>query len=92
MDFQCFCLLPFNTEDYGGYVSENKIALEIYYCCLAFKIRIYDKPKPLIDFPTGIPQDKWNRKFNKQWLHVHDLDMKGNANDLSERVSKYMSM
>ena len=84
-------VLPYTSGNFGGWVSENYLALARllpwFYSALPFAengVRL-----PYVE-PTGPPK-RWTVKQNKYWLSSRKLSINGLAKDLRERVALLMS-
>ena len=82
--------LPYTTGNFGGWVSENYLALARllpwFYSSVPL---INDVPPPYVE-PPGPPKN-WTVKQNKYWLSSRNLPSSGLAKVLKARVTSYMN-
>ena len=83
-------LLPYKGKKFGGYVSENFLALGRIMKWFFQNIG-ESMPDPNADAPpVGLSQKKWLAKHNRHWLMSRGLPQEGRASELSDRVAAYL--
>jgi hypothetical protein len=84
----CRCV-PYKSGKFGGWVSENYVAVSRL---LTWLFRGIDSIAP--DTPTDdpeIPQRRWNKRQNCHWLSIRGLSVTGSALEVSARVREYQT-
>ena len=82
--------LPYTTGNFGGWVSENYLALARLLPWFYSSIPLINEVRPPYVEPRGHPKN-WTVKQNKYWLLSRNLPTGGLAKVLKERVCLYMN-
>ena len=78
-------VLHYSGGKFGHMVSENYLAFA--RIALWFYQNIGEaKVVKVVTIPTNLPQTKWNKPHNVEWLKLRGLEHSGLAKEVSERV------
>ena len=83
-------LLPYSSGKFGGWVSENYLALVRIFKWIYAPIEQMEVEASLFVFPQT-PQKHWNKIINVKWLRLRGLDTSGNALEVRDRVAEYLA-
>jgi hypothetical protein len=84
-------LLPYKGGRFGGWVSENYLAMSrIMKWFYSILDRLASDKAPWVE-PVDKPQDMWSAVDNKNWLQQRGLYAQGLAKPVRERVQHYMN-
>ena len=82
-------VLPYSSGKFGGWVSENYLALvRIFKWIYAPIVQMELDAAPFVEPET--PQQQWNKTINMKWLRLRGLDTSGNALEVRDRVAEYL--
>lgn len=80
--------MPYATDKFGGYVSENYLAL----CRLSKWLHgcVDTLVSDIMFVEPDMPQSRWRKEENATWLRIRGEDAMGTAQDLRLRVESLM--
>ena len=83
-------VLPYSSRKFGGWVSENYLALVRIFKWIYAPIQQMDVVDSPFDLPET-PQQQWNKDVNVMWLRLRGLDTLGSALQVRKRVAEYLA-
>ena len=84
-----FSLMVVKSEKFPGMGAENHLALGRFLKILGLYLKYVKEKTPTI-FPPESTQQSWNKSLNIEWLKMRNLETKGDASTVRERVKKNM--
>ena len=83
-------VLPYSSGKFGGWVSENYLALVRIFKWIYGPIQLMEGDAAPFVVPET-PQRQWNKTVNVKWLRLRGLDTSGNALEVRDRVADYLA-
>ena len=86
----CKVLPSYSSGKFGGWVSENYLALVRIFKWIYAPIQQMDVEDTPFVLPET-PQRRWTKDVNVKWLRIRGLNTLGSALQVRERVAEYLS-